>query len=302
MLTTRTGNFPIGFRRLRSPWQRDIPGLINWAFQNHFRLIDLGRDADTVARPFLDAGFRIGSADLPEWNPMIFADPAQRKAALQQNTAYIRTCAHLGRGAGPETTSQPTITNFFLVALPQDPNAPRRGNFAHMIDSFNNLTPVLEETDTRIVLEGWPGPGALCCTPETVRATLKACSSRRIGLNFDPSHLLRMGIDPLRFLEEFADHVHHVHGKDTEILSENLYEYGSEQPPTFGKPRGYGSVTWRYAIPGHGHFRWTRALEILASRNYPGAISVELEDENFNGSEAGEKHGLLAAARFLATC
>ena len=60
-----------------------------------------------------------------------------------------------------------------------------------------------------------------------------------------------------------------------------------------------------HTIPGHGGgggFRWTRALEILASRNYQGAISVELEDENFNGSETGEKRGLLAAAGFLAAC
>ena len=106
----------------------------------------------------------------------------------------------------------------------------------------------------------------------------------------------------LRFLEEFADHVFHVLGKDTEILTENQYEYGSEQPPTFGKGRDFGSVTWRYTIPGHGSFRWTRALEILASRGYTGSICVELEDENFNGSESGEKAGIIASANYLSTC
>jgi hypothetical protein len=32
---------------------------------------------------------------------------------------------------------------------------------------------------------------------------------------------------------------------------------------------------------------------------YKGTISVELEDMNFNGSEAGEKRGLIASRDFL---
>jgi sugar phosphate isomerase/epimerase len=194
------------------------------------------------------------------------------------------------------------IRNFFIVILPEKHDAPRKENFAYMIDALNELSLTLDATDTRLVIEGWPGPGALCCTPETVRATLKTVSSKNVGLNFDPSHLLRMHIDPLRFLEEFVDRIYHVHGKDAEILTENLYEYGSEQPPTFGKPREFGWITWRYCIPGHGNFRWTRGLEVLASRGYQGAVSIELEDENFNGSEGGEQRGLIAAAQFLQTC
>ena len=103
-------------------------------------------------------------------------------------------------------------------------------------------------------------------------------------------------------LEEFVGRVFHVHGKDCEVLTENLYEYGSEQTPVFGKPREFGWITWRYCIPGHGNFRWTRALELLASHQYRGAISVELEDENFNGSERGEQEGLIAASHFLRIC
>ena len=295
MLTTRTGNFPIGFRRLTfSPWQKDPAHFLPWAKKLEFAVIDLGRDAHVEgpnnAKTFTDAGFRIGSADLPEWSGLISPDSARRRAAVEQNSACIRACAALG------------VKNFFMVMLPEKPEAPRKENFAHMIDALNDLSLALDATDTRLVIEGWPGPGAQCCTPETVRATLKACSSRRIGLNFDPSHLLRMHIDPLRFLEEFVDRVYHVHGKDCEILTENLYLYGSEQPPTFGKPRDFGWTTWRYCIPGHGGFRWTRGLEILASRNYQGVVSIELEDENFNGSELGEQRGLIAASHFLMTC
>jgi sugar phosphate isomerase/epimerase len=123
-----------------------------------------------------------------------------------------------------------------------------------------------------------------------------------MGVNYDPSHLVRMGIDPLRFLNEFVSRVYHVHGKDTELFADNLYEYGHEQPPTFAKPMGFGSMTWRYTIPGQGIVSWTRVFGILKDAGYAGCVSIELEDMNFNGTEAGEKLGILLGAQFLSGC
>ncbi len=79
-------------------------------------------------------------------------------------------------------------------------------------------------------------------------------------------------------------------------------EDGTEQPATFAKSHGFGSMHWRYTIPGHGCVRWTRAFQILEANGYQGAVSIELEDENFNGSEAGEKQGILSGSAFLASC
>jgi sugar phosphate isomerase/epimerase len=121
-------------------------------------------------------------------------------------------------------------------------------------------------------------------------------------VNYDPSHLLRMGIDPLRFLREFASRVYHVHGKDTELIEEGLYRYGNFQEPTFGKPHGFGEVNWRYTIPGHGAVRWVEIFRILAEAGYQGAVSIELEDENFCGTTEGEKAGILHARDFLQSC
>jgi sugar phosphate isomerase/epimerase len=58
----------------------------------------------------------------------------------------------------------------------------------------------------------------------------------------------------------------------------------------------------RYCIPGHGQMRWTKAFEILAAAGYKGRISIELEDGHFNGTEAGEKEGLLLARCYLEGC
>ena len=288
MLTTRTGGFPIGFRRGWSDWQKDTQGLVAWTKANDLGVVDLGSNADTEGAAVVAAGLQVGSADLKSWSGFISADPAKRQAAVEANDAYFAACAKHG------------IRNYFAVMLPEDASKPRSENFGYMVEGLSLLAPVLERHGGRLVVEGWPGPGALACTPEGYRAMIEKVPSKAIGINYDPSHLVRMGIDPIRFVEEFAERIYHVHGKDTELLAEGLYEYGTEQPATFGKGRSFGAMHWRYTIPGQGVVRWTRAFEILAKAGYDGAVCIELEDEHFNTDEAGEKAGLLAGAAFLA--
>ena len=219
---------------------------------------------------------------------MISADKSKRAAAVAANTEYIKAC-------GGDTP-----VNYFLVMLPENKELPRSENFGYMVDSFSQLAPVLEANNGRIVIEGWPGPGALCCTPEGMRAFFKEIPSKAMGVNYDPSHLLRMGIDYLRFLSEFGDRAYHVHGKDTELLAENQYEFGIEQPATFAKPIRFGAHAWRYTIPGQGQIRWLEIFRMLGEKGYQGAVSIELEDENFNGPTESEQFGILQGARFLA--
>jgi sugar phosphate isomerase/epimerase len=287
-MKTRTGQFPIGFRRGGTEWQKEIGSLIDWAKANDLSCIDLGRDADQVGQAVLDAGLRVGSVDLPNNKGMISPDQNTRTQALATNADFIRRCAHLGQ------------VNYFLVMLPEKPELPRSENFGYMVESFRQLAPVLAENNARLVIEGWPGPGALCCTPESYRAFFEQVPSAAMGVNYDPSHLLRMGIDYLRFLREFGGRVYHVHGKDTELLAEGLYEYGAEQPATFAKPIHFGAFAWRYTIPGHGQVRWVEVMRALQELGYQGCVSIELEDANFNGATESEQFGILQGARFLA--
>ena len=290
MAHTRTGGFPIGFRRGWSDWQKDLDGVIRWAKDHDLSVIDLGKDGDKTAPPVADAGLLVGSVDMAEWQGMISADGKTRARAIDTNSAYIEACAKSG------------VTNFFLVMLPENPELPRTENFGYMVESFTELAPVLEAHNAHIVIEGWPGPGALCCTPEGYRGLFERVPSPAMGINYDPSHLIRMGIDHLRFLREFIGRVYHVHGKDTELLPENTYEYGQEQPPTFGKPYAFGSMHWRYTIPGHGVTSWVEVFHLLKQAGYKGAVSVELEDHNFNGTEEGDKRGILLGVDFLKGC
>lgn len=288
MLTTRTGAFPIGFRRGWSDWQKDLPSVLNWAKANNFGVVDVGRNVDDAAA-VTAAGLSVGSIDLLEWHAMLSADSGKRSEALARNLEFIAAATAAG------------AKNFFFVALPEDPALPRKENFHYTVEAFESLAPTLEKHGGRLVIEGYPGPGALCCTPETYRAAFTAVPSDAIGINYDPSHLLRMGIDPIRFLKEFVGKVGHVHGKDAQVLADDLYEYGTEQPATFKENPAFGASSWRYTIPGHGKTPWGEVFRILAENGYQGAVSVELEDYNYNGSEAGEKEGLIVSGAFLAS-
>jgi len=44
---------------------------------------------------------------------------------------------------------------------------------------------------------------------------------------------------------------------------------------------------------------WQQIFRVLKEGDYRGAISVELEDEQYNGSEAGEKSGFTSSLAFL---
>lgn len=293
---TRTGRFPLGFRLGRGEWQRDLGAVIDWARANGFASVDLSggpgvaREAARVAA----AGLTVGTVDLCDgrgFGAMLSADRATRAAAVAAARGRVETCAAAGG------------RNFFAVMVPENPALPRRENFAFMLESYAALVPVLEAAGARVVVEGWPGPGALCCTPETCRALVRELPGAAVGFNYDPSHLVRMGIDALRFLREFVGRVYHVHGKDTVLADADArYEFGREQPATFADVPRWGGPTWRYTIPGRGAVDWPETLRVLVAAGYRGGISVELEDADFNGTEAGEKRGLILARGFLESC
>ena len=287
-MKTATGNFPLGWRRRNYAWEQDLDGMIAWALENDLEVIDLGPDADSSAKTVVEAGLRVGTADLSLWQEMISPDAAKRRDAVARNAEYIRACA----AAGAKT--------FFLVMLPEDPSRSRAENFGYMVESYGELASTFESCGAYLAIEGWPGPGALVCTPETYRAFIEQVGSANMGVNYDPSHLVRMGIDPIRFLKEFVSHVFHVHGKDCMIIDENLYQYGNLQEATFADSFKYGGMNWRYTIPGHGISDWKIILSILEESGYSGCVSIELEDHYYDDSEYNQKLGVLQGVKFLA--
>jgi sugar phosphate isomerase/epimerase len=294
MAHTRTGTFPIGFRRGWSDWSKNLADVISFAKSNDFEILDVGALSAEEIKPILAAKLRIGSVDMKgPWEAVASADAGKRKDAVAAAAAHIKSVAALG------------VRNIFTVVFPDDDKRDVKENFKFAVEGYGALASAIESSGAKIVIEGYPGSypwyPALCCTPSSLRQFFKETGSKALGVNFDPSHLIRMGIDPVRFLGEFANRVGHVHGKDTEIMEERIYEYGTLQQKALTEGFPFGGHFWRYTIPGHGNARWGQLLRILKDAGYDGAVSIELEDQNFNGTEAGEKKGLIASRDFLAS-
>ena len=110
-MPTRTGNFPIGFRRGWSDWQKkDARSLANWAKENGFDTLDLMN----VTRGDLDilksVGLRIGSVDLLDFGKIMsndagfgrkIYDPAADSPEKYLQNAYL-IAKHLALAQTPE--------------------------------------------------------------------------------------------------------------------------------------------------------------------------------------------------------
>lgn len=288
-MVTRTGKYKIGFRRGWSDWQKNVAAVVSFASDHGFKGVDLNKATPDDVAVVKSAGLQLGSVDLVDFVNIATADAGKRAELRTQNIEYIKQTAALG-------------AKVFFTVINGETSRNRTENYKAAVEAFAPLAEAAASAGATIALEGYPGGfphfSMLGTSPETCRAFFKDIP-HGLSLNYDPSHLIRLGVDHVRFLREFAPKVVHVHGKDTELLPEAVYEYGLYQPAAFAEGRGFGANTWRYTIPGHGVARWTEIFTILKDAGYGGMVSIELEDEFFNGSEAGEKEGLLNSLNFL---
>nr|WP_298990729.1 sugar phosphate isomerase/epimerase [uncultured Pseudokineococcus sp.] len=108
----------------------------------------------------------------------------------------------------------------------------------------------------------------------TVRS-LEALEHRdAFAFNWDPSHMMWQGIDPVAFITEFADRIVHVDCKDTRLRPANgrAGVLGSHLP--WGDPRR----SWDFVSTGRGDVPWEDSFRALRAIGYAGPISVEWED------------------------
>ena len=289
----------------RIPGSRDVPKLpelARWAADNGFGAIDIGGPDKEKVDAVRGAGLEVGTFDLMATSPLLSPDPEQRRSVVGKMADAAARAKDLG------------LTRAFGVFLPPDGHQSRGDSFQYWAAGWPAVSEALASAGIDYCMEGWPGGGpnypALGVTPETVRAMLALDAEKGAGalkLNYDPSHLIRVGVDPLRFLSEFGAHVRHAHGKDTAFDPNRLYETGNlgaslpaDYPGSAAKNQpNFSEGWWRYCIPGDGAVPWNLVGAIFAEHGYSGHISVELEDDRYNGSWAGEQKGLTHAQKYL---
>lgn len=146
-------------------------------------------------------------------------------------------------------------------------------------------------------MEGWGPdgyPANLAYTPELWDWIL----DMGFRLNFDPSHLVWLGIDPVVALRDYAPYVRHVQAKDVQIDAAARQRY-SFFGRTVSRGDGWDTGWWRYRVPGLGEVDWRGVIDVLYEAGYEGTVSVEHEDPVWGGTPDRIKEGLLIAQRTL---
>lgn len=260
-----------------------------WCKNEGFDAMDLGSASSPHFAAAREAGLEIGTLDLPGTGKLLSPEESVRKEGIEAGIQAVNAMADAGANKA------------FCVFFPQNAAQSRRDSFENWKQAFPIVAQEAEKRGVRIAVEGWPGPSnsALGVTPETLRAMFAAVPTEAFGINYDPSHLVRVGVDYRRFLDEFASRVVHVHGKDTALDAEAAYQYGN-LGPTFARTVGFGGGDWRYTIPGEGAVNWGAVCGRLHQAGFDGIIAIELEDFRYNGTVEGEKRGLSRARQHLA--
>jgi len=206
--------------------------------------------------------------------------------SVKEAVGHFERAAHLARALGAEVISTFTGRENSLTV---------EENLPLFVERFGPIAQMAEDHGVRIAFEPWPGHvtgygpyhwANLATTPALWERLFAAVPNAALGLEYDASHLIWQGIDPLQAIREFASRIYHVHAKDIVFDKARLKRVGV-----------HGEGWWRFVIPGLGVIHWPELLDTLREAGYRGHIAVEHEDQQYMGDRWNE--GLLIALKTL---
>ena len=187
--------------------------------------------------------------------------------------------------------------NKISTFIGRDKNLPVDENINKMKTVWPSILEHAEERGVKIAIENchmlyslneWPGGNNLACSPHVWREMFKM--SKNIGLAYDPSHPIVLGMDFKPHLSEFADRIFHVHFKDCRIEQDKVNEYGRfDLPGLWHTPK----------LPGLGDVPFASFISTLNKIGYRGAGVIEVEDKSFETSLEDTKKGIEQSVRYL---
>jgi sugar phosphate isomerase/epimerase len=221
-------------------------------------------------------------------NPL-HPDADERRAVHDHLHAVIDAAAELGA---------PTVGTF----VGRDPGRSVAENLREAERVFPALVDHAGEKGVKLiiencVMEGWHPdgyPGNLAYSPELWEWMFDL----GLYLNFDPSHLMWMGIDPVAAVRPYVDKIPHAQAKDVQLFPELRNRYGWPGKAV-SRPDPWDVGWWRYRVPGLGEVDWNRLVDALYEGGFDGVLSVEHEDPVWGGTEEKVKTGLQVAYRTL---
>lgn len=145
----------------------------------------------------------------------------------------------------------------------------------------------------KIAFEMHPG---FCVYNTKTMLRIRDAVGKEIGANFDPSHLIWQGMDPIAVIRALGDAIFHVHAKDTRLDAANIKRTGvldtTEYSDIINRPWTFRSVGW-----GNDELYWKDMVSNLRLVGYDHVLSIEHEDALMSQNE-----GLSSAVDMLKRC
>jgi len=109
-----------------------------------------------------------------------------------------------------------------------------------------------------------------------------------VGANYDPSHPIWMGADPLAAVRALGDAIYYVHAKDTRIepIPAGIDGVLETRPASEVEARSWNYVTLGF---GHGEEWWRQFCMALRMAGYDDVLSIEHEDSLIDPLEGVRK-------------
>jgi sugar phosphate isomerase/epimerase len=158
--------------------------------------------------------------------------------------------------------------------------------FDLLAERFNPILDVFGECGVRFALE--VHPTEIAFDIYTAQRALEVLEHRpEFGFNFDPSHLIWQGVDPVQFIRAFPDRIYHVHVKDAIVTLDGKSGINASHLNFGDYRRG-----WDFRSPGRGGVNFEEIIRALNDIGYEGPLSIEWEDSGmereFGAKEACE--------------
>ncbi|TCL67387.1 sugar phosphate isomerase/epimerase [Hydrogenispora ethanolica] len=169
---------------------------------------------------------------------------------------------------------------------------------AAVAEFLQGLADLAEAQQVKICIENCPMMGNIAISPYMWEILFDKVRSDYLGLAFDPSHMVWQFMSPYENIIKFREKIFHVHGKDTEVLYDNLNRVGILHNITT-EGHFYPQQWWRHRLPGLGDLDWNKIVANLDEIGYTGVISIEHEDPVWEGTLEKVQQGLLKAKNHI---
>jgi sugar phosphate isomerase/epimerase len=298
----------LGFLTACMP-ERSLEDIAAWAGANGYEALELASWPHLGDRPFTASHVRADAFDDAERERVL--------GALDEHGLTLSALAYYDNNLAPDSTEREANHEHLRACIDaaaalggvpvgtfigRDPGRSVAENLREAERVFPPLVDYAGERGVRLmiencVMEGWHPdgyPGNLAYSPELWEWMF----GLGLYLNFDPSHLVWMGIDPVEALRPYVDRVAHAQAKDIEVFPERRNRYGWPGRAV-ERPDPWDVGWWRYRVPGLGQVDWNRVVDTLYEGGFDVVLSVEHEDPVWGGTEERIETGLRVAHRTL---